>query len=127
MQFFVIIFPGYSVSISAVSTATPCYGDTVTLVCDHPELATNPSQYKWLLAFWFKNGVHFNPGERSDIYTTSRNNQHTNLTINIAIGYFGGKAFNYSCVLDQNDGTLIMSENIAIVPLGECKIDFFAV
>ena len=45
----------------STSTSTPCYGDVVTLVCHHPELASNPGRYLITTPLWRENSVGITP------------------------------------------------------------------
>ena len=86
----------------STSTSTPCYGDVVTLVCHHPELASNPGRYLSIFPHWRENGVWVSPGPFGEEYlqhNASEDFTHTTLTINITVDHFRNKSFNYSCSL----------------------------
>ena len=90
---------GADPSIST-STPTPCYGDVVTLVCHHPEVASNPGRYFLQPVAWEENGLGITPS--TGVYLqdhTSEDLTHTTLTITITVDHFRNKSFNYSCLL----------------------------
>ena len=94
----------------STSTPTPCYGDVVTLVCHHPDLASNPGRYITTVPAWREDGVGITPS--TGIYLrddTSEDHTHTTLTINITVDHFRNKSFNYSCFL------------VLAVPVGELE------
>ena len=109
----------------STSTPTPCYGDVVTLVCHHPELASNRSKYFGTAPAWRENGVVIIPS--TDIYLhddTSEDLTHTTLNITITVDHFRNKSFNYSCllVLDENGlpSGAETSPEVTVDPVGEC-------
>ena len=114
------------------SSSTPCYGDVVTLVCHHPELATNPVKYHTSVPQWRENGSSITPTVAS-IFTavTAQNLMSTALTINITVNHFRNKSLNYSCflVLDENGnpGGLDSSQEVTVDPVGECLHESFVI
>ena len=113
----------------STSTPTPCYGDVVTLVCHHPELASNPGRYFSTGPQWRENGVWIMPS--TGVYfpaDTSEDLTRTILTINITVDHFRNKSFNYSCVLALADkdglptGEVETSENVTVDPVGELLV-----
>ena len=108
----------------STSTPTPCYGDVVTLVCHHPDLASNPGRYFTTVPTWRENGVRITPS--TGIYTTADTSEdltHTTLTITITVDHFRNKSFNYSCllVLAENGlptGEVETSEDVTVDPVG---------
>ena len=108
----------------STSTPTPCYGDVVTLVCHHPEVASNPGRYFSSRPWWRENGVGITPS--TGVYLqedTSEDLTHTTLTINITMDHFRNKSFNYSCLLvlaenGQPSGSL-KSQEVTVDPVGE--------
>ena len=109
----------------STSTPTPCYGDVVTLVCHHPELASNPGRYFSTGPLWRENGAGITPS--NGIYLqpdTSEDLTRTILNITITVDHFRNKSFNYSCllVLAENGrptGEVETSEEITVDPVGE--------
>ena len=109
----------------STSTPTPCYGDVVTLVCHHPEVARNPGRYLTTGPIWREDGVGITPS--TGIYSTadtSRDLTRTTLNINITVDHFRNKSFKYSCllVLAENGlptGEVETSENVTVDPVGE--------
>ena len=109
----------------STSTPTPCYGDVVTLVCHHPDLASNSGGYITTVPTWRENGVGITP--TTGIYLqddTSEDLTHTTLTINITVDHFRNKSFNYSCflVLAMPVGELETSGVVTVDPVGECTV-----
>ena len=111
-------------TISTSSSSTPCYGDVVTLVCHHPELATIPGRYLTSTPTWREDGVGITPSVGT-MFTaeTAQDLMSTTLTINITVDHFRNKSFDYSCLLvlagasaGQN---LETSQNVTIDPIGE--------
>ena len=100
----------------------------MTLVCHHPEVASNPGRYFSTAPAWKENGVKMTPS--TGIYLqadTSEDLTCTTLTINITVDHFRNKSFNYSCLLalDENGqptGEVDTSENVTVDPVGECLI-----
>ena len=128
--FFIIVFFSFIDTVHAdpsifTSTPTPCYGDVVTLVCHHPELASNPGRYITTVPQWRENGVGITPS--TGIYLrddTSEDLTHTSLTINITVDHFRNKSFNYSCflVLAVPVGELETSGMVTVDPVGELLV-----
>ena len=100
----------------------------MTLVCHHPELASNPGRYFSQPTAWEENGVGITPS--TGIYLqpdTSEDLTHTTLNITIRVDHFRNKSFHYSCllVLAENGrptGEVETSENVTVDPVGECLI-----
>ena len=99
----------------------------MTLVCHHPELATNHmhGKYRTSIPQWRENGSSITPTVAS-VYTaiTAQDLMSTALTINITVDHFGNKSLGYSCflVLDENGkpGELDSSQEVTVDPVGEC-------
>ena len=97
----------------------------MTLVCHHPELASNPGRYFSTVPTWRENGVVI--PQTTGIYLqadTSEDLTSTTLTINITVDHFRKKSFNYSCLLAfaENQlptGEVETSENVTVDPVGE--------
>ena len=97
----------------------------MTLVCHHPEVASNPGKYLSNGPLWRESGVGITPS--TGIYLqddTSEDLTHTTLTINITVDHFRNKSFNYSCflVLAENGlptGEIETSGVITVDPVGE--------
>ena len=108
----------------STSTPTPCYGDVVTLVCHHPELATNRSKYFTTTPTWRENGAVIDILDGT-IYTADPIDlTHTTLTINITVDHFRNKSFKYFCVLilageDGDASGSEKSEEVTVDPVGE--------
>ena len=100
----------------------------MTLVCHHPELASNPGRYFSSGPSWRENGVVITPS--TGIYhqdDTSEDLTRTTLTINITVDHFRNKSFNYSCllVLAENglpSGEVDTSEEVIVDPVGDWVI-----
>ena len=110
----------------STSTPTPCYGDVVTLVCHHPEVASNPGRYFSTGPSWREDGVVINLDLSGSVFTadTLVDLTRTTLNINITVDHFRNKSFNYSCllVLAENglpSGEVETSENVTVDPVGE--------
>ena len=108
----------------STSTPTPCYGDVVTLVCHHPEVASNPGGYIGTGPAWKEDGVviySFGGIYLSDVI--SEDLTSTTLTITITVDHFRNKSFNYSCLLVSFDGNwsphVETSQEISVDPVGE--------
>ena len=112
----------------STSTPTPCYGDVVTLVCHHPDLASNRVRYFTSTPSWREDGVGITPSTGMYLRTDSSEDfTRTTLTINITVDHFRNKSFNYSCllVLAENglpSGEVETSENVTVDPVGECML-----
>ena len=107
----------------STSSSTPCYGDVVTLVCHHPELATNPGRYLTSTPSWREDGVGITPAVGS-VFTaeTAQDLMNTTLTINITVDHFRNKSFYYSCFLVLAGASAVQletSQNVTIDPIGE--------
>ena len=94
----------------------------MTLVCHHPELASNPGRYLFTVPAWRENGVGIRPS--TGIYLqddTSEDLTRTTLPINITVDHFRNKSFNYSCflVLAVPMGELETSGMVTVDPVGE--------
>ena len=98
----------------------------MTLVCHHPELASNPGKYYDTEPLWRENNGKIS-ATGGTIYTEdSVSSNQTFLNITIAVDHFRNKSFKYSCELalaDENgrpSGEVETSENITVDPVGEC-------
>ena len=116
-----------NITLSPTSSSTPCYGDVVTLVCYHPELAINPGRYfSSAPTVWRENGegITITVGT---VFTaeTAQDLMSTTLTINITVDHFRNKSFYYSCLLvlagpnRLPSGDVESSGNVTIDPIGE--------
>ena len=109
----------------STSTPTPCYGDVVTLVCHHPEVAGNPGRYFTTTPIWRENGVGITPSTGIYLHDdTSEDLINTTLTITITVDHFRNKSFNYSCILALAEngiptGEVETSGEITVDPVGE--------
>ena len=101
----------------------------MTLVCHHPELATNPGKYYSTALVWRENGVGIAVADDT-IYSTETiaNLSLTFLRVNITVDHFRNKVFNYSCSLalaDENGDASgsDRSGEVIVDPVGEsgCK------
>ena len=96
----------------------------MTLVCHHPELATNRSKYFTTVPEWRENGEKIPPLSNTE---TSEDLTYTTHTIKITTDHFKGRSLNYACflILDKSGlpGNIESSENITVDPVGEwsCK------
>ena len=123
-----LLHTGHADLSSSTSTPTPCYGDVVTLVCHHPEVASNRRRYLITTPLWRENGVGITPS--TGIYLQddiSEDLTRTTLTINITVDHFRNKSFNYSClvILAENGrptGEVETSEEVTVDPVGECML-----
>ena len=98
----------------------------MTLVCHHPELASNPDKYFTTTPTWRENDVKITPipGTMYEA-NTAVEPTHTNLTINTTADHFRHESFNYSCllVLAGENGQANGTETSGVVnvdPMGEC-------
>ena len=109
----------------STSTPTPCYGDVVTLVCHHPEVASNRVRYFTSTPLWRENGVGIIPSIGVYLQTdTSEDLTSTTLTITITVDHFRNKSFDYTCLLALAEnglptGGVETSENVTVDPVGE--------
>ena len=102
----------------------------MTLVCHHPELASNRFNYFGGGPSWAENGMGITPTTGIYLQTdTSEDLMNTTLNIDITVDHFRNRSFNYSCLLavaDKNrlpTGEVETSENeVNIDPVGECLI-----
>ena len=99
----------------------------MTLVCHHPELASNRGQYFRSTPVWRENGVEIIAP--ATIYTTETVADLTRsfLNITIAVDHFRNKSFIYSCLLilaenGRPTGELETSENVTLDPVGELTV-----
>ena len=97
----------------------------MTLVCHHPEVATNPGRYFTTQPIWREDGVGITPS--TGIYLqpdTSEDLTRTTLPINITVDHFRNKSFKYSCflVLAVPVGELETSGAVPVDPVGECTV-----
>ena len=121
----VLLHTGDADPTISTTTPTPCYGDVVTLVCHHPEVASNPGRYFSSGPTWRENGVGITPS--TGIYLqddTSEDLTRTTFTINITVDHFRNKSFNYSCelALAENGlptGEVETSGEVIVDPVGE--------
>ena len=97
----------------------------MTLVCHHPEVATNPKKYFITTPGWNENGEEITPADDT-IYSTETvaNLSLTFLRVNITVDHFRNKVFSYSCslVLADENGDASGSERSGVVtvdPVGE--------
>ena len=114
----------------STSTPTPCYGDVVTLVCHHPEVASNPMRFS--PALWRENGVGIFFGGVYLETDTSEDLTRTTLTINITVDYFRNTSFNYSCLVYSSDSYWLPtievdSGEVTVDPVGECVLVLYSV
>ena len=131
---FIVLFSIQQYTVHAdpsisTSTSTPCYGDVVTLVCHHPEVASNPGRYFSQPTAWRESGVGITPSTGVYLQTdTSEDLTSTTLTINITVDHFRNKAFGYSCILllaGENGlptGEVETSENVTVDSVGEWAV-----
>ena len=98
----------------------------MTLVCHHPELASNPGKYYDTAPLWRENNGKIRVIEGT-IYTEDLvSSTQTFLNITITVDHFRNKSFKYSCELalaDENGrpfGEVETSETITVSPVGEC-------
>ena len=101
----------------------------MTLVCRHPELASNPGRYLTAVPTWREDGTKITPS--TGIYSTDDTSEdltRTTLNINITVDHFRNKSFNYSCLLvlaggnEMQTGGVETSNEVNIDPAGECLI-----
>ena len=101
----------------------------MTLVCHHPEVATNRSRYFSPIPTWTEDGVVIAPADGT-IYTTETvaDLTHTLLTITITVDHFRNKSFKYSCELLLADekgrpfGEVETSGEVTVDPVGELLV-----
>ena len=96
----------------------------MTLVCHHPELASNRGRYFTTVPLWRENGVGITPSVGTMFEAnTAVEPTLTNLTIIITVDHFRNKSFNYSCLLvlaeNGQPGGVETSENVTVDPVGE--------
>ena len=108
----------------STSTPTPCYGDVVTLVCHHPEVASNPGRYFSTVPSWRENGAVIIPSTGIYQDDTSEDHTRTTLTINITVDHFRNTSFSYSCLLITAEnglptGEVESSGEVTVDPVGE--------
>ena len=110
----------------STSTPTPCYGDVVTLVCHHPEMASNPRRYFIATPVWKEDDRVISILDGT-IYTTETVADLTRsfLTINTTVDHFRNKSFKYSCELllagkkGRPTGEVETSGEVTVDPVGE--------
>ena len=96
----------------------------MTLVCHHPELASNRSKYFTTTPTWRENRTVVDVLDGT-IYTAYPVDlTQTFLKLNITVGHFRNRFFKYSCVLTlaDEDGDASgseESEEITVDPVGE--------
>ena len=128
--FYILQYTVHADPTISTSTPTPCYGDVVTLVCHHPEVASNPGRYLATGPLWRENGTGITKSSGTVFHDTNTANDHksSTLTINITVDHFRNKSFNYSCVLVLAEnglptGEVEPSENeVTIDPVGEWAV-----
>ena len=126
-------YTGHADLSISTSTPTPCYGDVVTLVCHHPEVASNPGKYFTITPAWRENGTNIAPSTAAGIYLqtdTSKDHTRTTLTINITVDHFRNGLFNYSCLLALAEnglptGEVETSPEVTIDPVGEWAVHVY--
>ena len=97
----------------------------MTLVCHHPEVASNPEGYSTNGPVWRENGVAIRPTTGIYLQTdTSEDLMNTTLTISITGDHFRNKSFNYSCQLQIAENGIPTSEvktspEVTVDPVGE--------
>ena len=97
----------------------------MTLVCHHPDLASNPGRYFTTVPTWRENGVGITPSVGTMFEAnTAVEPTLTNLTITITMDHFRNRLFNYACVLVLAEnglptGEVETSENVTVDPIGE--------
>ena len=98
----------------------------MTLVCHHPDLASNPEKYYDTGPLWRENNGKIRAIDGT-IYTEDLvSPSQTFLNITITVDHFRNKSFKYSCELalaDENgrpSGGVDTSGNITVDPVGEC-------
>ena len=98
----------------------------MTLVCHHPELASNPGKYYDTVPLWRENNGKIRPTDGTIYSEDIVSSTQTFLNINITVDYFRNKSFKYSCELALSDengrpsGEVDTSENVTVDPVGEC-------
>ena len=108
----------------STSTPTPCYGDVVTLVCHHPDLASNPGRYFSTTSTWREDGEIINIVDGTTYFDVTGAGL-TQSFLNIAVDYFRNNPFSYACELVLADeegrptGEVETSEVITVDPVGE--------
>ena len=98
----------------------------MTLVCHHPEVATNPGKYFNTAPTWREDGVGIVVADDT-IYSTETvaNLSLTFLRVNITVDHFRNRSFHYSCLLALEGpnglptGETETSQNVTIDPIGE--------
>ena len=93
----------------------------MTLVCHHPEVASNRERYYGTDPEWRENDGVIDVADGT-IYTekTIANHTRTILNITITVDHFRNKSFNYSCELQLAENRrLITSGNVTVDPVGE--------
>ena len=96
----------------------------MTLVCHHPELASNPGRYFSTGPQWRENDVGIILAAGTPFTAeTAADHTHTTLTINITVDHFRNKSFNYSCLLalaeNGQPSGVETSGQITVDPVGE--------
>ena len=121
------ILTGHAQLNISTSTPTPCYGDVVTLMCHHPELASNRPKYFITTPTWRENGTVIDIADGT-IYTADPVDLTcTLLNINITVDHFRNKFFKYSCELllaDENGlpYEVETSREVTVDPVGELLV-----
>ena len=97
----------------------------MTLVCHHPEVASNRPRYYIGRPTWRENGGGINLTAGSVFTaTTAGDLTYTNLTIIITVRKFRNKSFRYSCILLAGEdglptGEVEISGDVTVDPVGE--------
>ena len=98
----------------------------MSVVCHHPELAVRNHRYSVSTPEWWENGkTIFVASEAEFTADTSADLTTTTLTINITVGHFRNKSFDYLCVLalamDNGlpSGEVDISGIVTVRPYGE--------
>ena len=96
----------------------------MTLVCHHPELASNRFKYFTITPTWRENGAVIDILDGS-IYTADPVDlTRTFLNITITVDHFRDKSFKYSCLLQLAEnglptGELETSGEVTVDPVGQ--------
>ena len=100
----------------------------MTLVCHHPELASNPGRYFSTRPEWRENNGRVRAIDGT-IYTEDPvSSTQTFLNITITVDHFRDKSFKYSCELalaDENgrpSGEVETSVEVTVDPAGELVV-----
>ena len=129
VRFTILLYTVHANPTISTSTPTPCYGDVVTLVCHHPDVASNHGKYLASGPLWRENGVGITPSTGVYLqHNISQDLTQTTLPISITVKHFRNKSFNYSCllVLAGENGLptdkVETSEEVTVDPVGEWTV-----